>query len=187
MQELYYATTNAGKFAEVKRFFAQHAPDIIIKQCEEDLIEIQTNDQQFIAVQKAQQAWHKLQSPVLVDDAGIYFKKYAHFPGTMSKFVYQGIGFEGLFKLVDPHDEAYFKVSLAYAAGPHIHVFEDTCNGYIIHPKNFEAPPTLPYLDIFVPEGEVQTFAQLGTSETMDRYNPRRNALKKFLAWYKEH
>jgi non-canonical purine NTP pyrophosphatase (RdgB/HAM1 family) len=188
MQKLFYATSNAGKFAEVEKFFAQHAPEFKVEQYKEDLVEIQTNDQQHIAFHKAQQAWEKLQVPVLVDDAGVYFEKYKDFPGTMSKFVYQGIGFEGLLKLAEPQDKAFFKVTVAYAHGNGlIELFDDTCFGFIVHPKNFNMPPTLPYLAIFAPQGETKSLAELRITDAMQRYNPRVNALKKFLQWHSRH
>ena len=184
MQELFYATTNPGKFAEVEAFFKQYAPGVTIYQYAEDIAEIQTNDQNLIASYKAQQAWDRLQQPVLVDDAGIYFEKYNSFPGTMSKFVYQSIGLEGLFKLVDPHDKAFFKVSLAYAYGPcNIEIFESICYGSIVYPKNVDIPATLPYLAIFAPHGEQQTLAELRLSDKMHHYNPRISSLQKFLQW----
>ena len=186
--EIYYATSNSGKFAEVKNYLAEFAPHISLKQFDRDLPEIQTLDQRAIAVNKAQQAWNILQKPVLVDDAGVFCEKYNQFPGTLTKFVYEGIGFEGLLKLLEHNDKAAFVLQLVYMTGPDdYHVFEGRCEGRIVHPGSFDAPPSLPYCAIFAPTGSEKTLSQLMVTGEDRNYNHRIQALKKFLAWHSEN
>jgi XTP/dITP diphosphohydrolase len=185
--ELYYATTNAGKFDEIKRFLHDHNSAIILKQFDYDLVEIQTSDQQAIALHKAAQAWDILHKPVLVEDCGIYFEKYNQFPGTASKWLYEGIGLENILKLVNEGDKAYFLMTLVYSYGPgYYKIFEGRCDGYITHPAQFSIPPGLPYpyAAIFAPDGLKQTLADIRFTPKEHEYNYRIHALKKFLSWY---
>ena len=41
------------------------------------------------------QAYKILKKPLITDDTAIYFEGYPGFPGTFTKFVFQGLGFSG--------------------------------------------------------------------------------------------
>ncbi len=187
MNEIYYSTGNSGKFKEVSSYLSKNEPDINLKQLDQDLIEIQTDDQTEIAIYKAKQAWEILKQPVLVDDAGFYVKKYKNFPGTLSKFVYQGLGFEGMFKLFAHNDPAQFVVVLVYIYGPgKYRVFEHSSEGRVFIPAGeMHLDPKLPYLSIFSPEGFDKSYSQLRAIQDDSILNPRIHALKAFLNWYK--
>lgn len=185
MNELYYATGNSDKFDAVNRYLEKNLPHIVLKPCVQDFPEIQSYDQRAVAVDKARQAWDYLQKPVLVDDAGIYFEKYRDFPGVLTKFVYRGIGIEGLCKLTEPGDKATFRLSMVYYYGPETYeVFVGECPGHIIHQEHFVTGEYSPYDQIFAPEGRKETFAELLQSGQAEQYHYRIHALKKFLHWY---
>lgn len=185
--ELYYVTGNIGKFEEVQSFINRTNPTIDLKQIDFDLSEMQTLDQRGIAIDKAKQAWEKVQKPLLVDDAGIYFEAYHRFPGALTKFVYQGLGFKGILKLVDEDHRAYFIVYIVYIDGPDSYqVFEGRCDGKIVPPKEIIAHPLLPFNDIFVPAGSDLTYAELCNTAAVESFNARVKALQEFLSWYKK-
>ncbi|MBX9830676.1 hypothetical protein K2X40_01865 [Candidatus Babeliales bacterium] len=182
--ELYYVTGNAGKFEEVERFLSTYAPEIKLLQADVDLQEQQTDDQLAIALHKAQQAWDLLGKPLLVDDAGVYFDKYHKFPGTMTKFLYQGIGFDGIFKLVEHGDRARFFLYLIYVDGPtSFHTFEGECLGQVVKPAVFNAHPRLPFDDIFLPDGSDKTYVEMRHDDNFDLFAYRLHAVKKFVQW----
>lgn len=183
---LHYATTNSGKFEEVQHFFTQTIPHITIKQLALDVEEVQNTDQKYIAIDKAQKAWLQAKVPLLIDDAAIYFEKYNLFPGTLSKFISQGLGFEGLKKIISPGDRATFLLYLIFITGPEEYqIFEGRCDGKLIIPEYFDAHPSLPYDAFFVPDGETtKTYAQLRGTPDATQYLYRIRALKKFLDWY---
>ena len=162
MEQIYYATGNLGKFEEAKSYLAKHEPDIELIQFTEPLSEIQTKNQKEIALHKSRRAWERLHKPLIVDDSGIFFEKYGTFPGTLTKHVFEGIGFRGLMRLVKPHDRATFILNMIFVdqkGNPHI--FEGTSSGQIIHPEKFEANPQFPYDEIFMPDGSDKTYAEL--------------------------
>ena len=187
MQEITYVTGNSGKFEEVKRFFARHMPSLAFRRESLEITEIQSNVQLDIALDKARQAWQKLKKPVLVEDAGIYFDRYDNFPGAFTKFVYLGIGIEGLLKLVEKGDKATFVLHLIYLENyDTYHVFKGECKGSIVVPKGLSAHPELPYDDIFKPDGCEKSYAQLRGTDEFEDYAYRVDALKKFLSWLKK-
>jgi len=184
--EIYYATGNSGKFEEASRCIKKHAPFIELKQLDIDIEEIQTLDQKAIALDKARKAYKIIGKPVLVDDGGIYFEKYHEFPGTLSKFIYKALGFEGIFRLVSEGDRGYFKLTLAYNDGKREKTFECKKEGEIVTLKK-DTPfyHNLPFMSIFKPDGSDKTYAELHDSEEKEPYAFRQQAIKKFIEWYK--
>jgi len=183
---IYYATTNAGKFQEVKRYLEEHEPSIELKQLDQEIDEIQTMDQKAVALDKAEKAWSLIEEPVIVDDSAIYFDHYNNFPGTLTKFVYHGIGFEGLLKLAEDDNRATRKIFMVYKdKEKESHVFEGMTQGRIIRPKDFSSHPRLPYDAIFQPEGANKTMAFIKGTKEEAKYSYRLKALEKFLDFLK--
>lgn len=184
-KEIYYVTSNDGKFEEVSMYLKDRTFSPAVIQARIELDEIQSYDQQHIALDKARQAWNHIKKPVLVDDSGIYFDKYHKFPGTMTKFLYKGVGMKGVLKLVEPGDKAHFLLSLVYCDGPEsFEVFEGRCDGHVVFPDIFRANPNQPYDDIFQPQGSDKTYIQLWGTPEMGKYFYRLRAIDAFLKWY---
>ena len=185
-KEIYYVTTNDGKYEEVQEFIQKNNPEIKLKQFKIDIDEIQSLSQKKIALDKAKKAWDIVKKPLLIDDAAIYFEKYNNFPGTLSKFVSLGIGFEGIKKLINTGDKAYFLLHMIYVdKKDSITIFEGKCEGTLVQPKEFSGNPSLPYDCVFVPNGTNKTYAQIRNTKESEKYLYRIQALKKFLNWYK--
>jgi XTP/dITP diphosphohydrolase len=177
-------TTNAGKFQELKRYINYFNPDIIVEQEILDIPEYQDMDIKRVALGKAQYAWNILQKPLLIDDGGIYIEKYNQFPGVFSKYVFEGIGLEGIWKLAQEDPRTYFLNCLVYISGPQAYeFFEGKTHGTLIAPK-ITAHKTLPYRSIFIPKGFNKTLEELWSSKTDQSYNHRYKAIEKFVAWY---
>lgn len=187
--EIYYATGNQMKFDEAQEFFKKYLPHITLKQCDKDFDEIQTLDQKAVALHKAQQAWDYLRKPVLTEDAGVYFEKYHKFPGTLTKFIFKGIGYEGIFRLVDHNDPASFKFVLIFVYGPdQYHIFEASCHGKMIHTTQFERMYESAQFDpIFVPDSQTRTYDELRRAGLLEQYNYRAHGLKKFSEWFQQN
>jgi len=184
-QEIYFATGNQAKFDEAQKFLAAHAPHIVLKQFVCDLPELQTLDQKTVACEKARHAYNMLKNPVLIDDSGLYFTNYNNFPGTLSKYVYEGIGYEGIFKLVNPGDPAAFVLTLVCWYGPEQYeVFESRCEGKMVAPRFLPSTPkSFPFMSIFSPLDSDLSFAELYETPAWANYSWRYQALGKFIAW----
>ena len=98
-KKFYYVTNNAGKFEEVRDFFDKVAPSFHVEQYAIDIDEIQSLDQKIVVKDKIKKAFNLVKQPLLLDDGGLFFSAYKQFPGTLSKFVFKGLGFKVLLKL----------------------------------------------------------------------------------------
>jgi non-canonical purine NTP pyrophosphatase (RdgB/HAM1 family) len=178
-----YVTGNNGKFQEVRDFLAYEHSPVELEQQPFPMFEIQSMDQKAVALDKARQAYAVLKRPLIVDDAAIYFNKYNQFPGVFTRYVYMGIGMDGIFKLVKPGDRAYFLLHLVYIdAQGQEQVFEGRCDGTIVHPAVFKAHPDLPFDDIFLPDGSDLSYAELFGTPAFAQFAYRLKAIRTFLA-----
>lgn len=183
-KKIYYVTNNAGKFEEVRDFFDKTASSFQVEQYAIEIDEIQSLDQKIVVSDKVKKAFDMVKQPLLLDDGGLFFAAYNQFPGTLSKFVFQGLGFKGLFKLVEEDNRASFILQLAYTDGLQTQLFEGICQGRIIMPEDLSSHPKLPFTAIFKPDGSDKTLAQLRYTENFFHFSFRQQALQKFLDWY---
>lgn len=184
MKEIFYATGNRGKFEDVFNFVQRCAPQITLRQFDQDLIELQDTDQRTVAIEKGRVAWRLLKRPVIVDDAGIYFENYKDFPGVFTKYIYSGLGFDGIRRLIANGDPVYYQLHLVYFYGDEQYtVFVGRRNGIVVFPDVFPDKPALPFDTLFVPVGETRTFAELRKEGCLEPFDHRIAAFKDFLAW----
>lgn len=187
--QLLYVTTNRKKVSEIQQFITQSGADIELLPEPLELTEIQSLDQQAIALDKAQQAFHVFKRPLIIDDAGIFFERYNQFPGTLSKFVMEGMGFEGVKRLFDEGDRARFQLTLVYVNEQgEPFCFEGTTEGTLVKPAQMADPDYKLFNEYFVPDnqpgGGKKTVAQL--KEAGGSFY-RIDAFKKFLQWFSEN
>lgn len=182
--ELYYMTGNPAKFEEAALFFAKYVPSLKLLQSDIDLPEIQTLDQKAIALEKARKAWKRLKKPVLVDDTGVYFESYPNFPGTMTKFVYKALGFNGLFKLLNTGEPMSIRIVLVCMYGENEYaVIDETVSGIFNRDHRLDLHRSeAPFDTVFIPEGATETVDELRMQGKAEPYQYRMRALKKLLA-----
>ncbi|KKP24873.1 MAG: hypothetical protein SZ59_C0001G0191 [candidate division TM6 bacterium GW2011_GWF2_28_16] len=184
-KEIYFVTGNSGKFKEMKTYIENNVPEIELKQFKADIPEIQSMDQKEICIDKALKAWELLKKPLIVDDSAIYYEKYNNFPGTMTKYIYQGLGFDGIKKLIETGDKAYFTLQITYIENPEkIHVFEGKTEGTIKRHETFAGDPSLPHAYMFVPNGSNKLYEELRNTKEGEPFMHRIKALKAFVLWY---
>lgn len=188
MKEIYYATGNRGKFEMVQKYLNAHLPDLTIKQVDLDLIEEQSLDLEAISVFKAKQAWSELGKPVIVDDAGVYFERYKNFPGAMTKFIFQALGFEGLYKLYDEGDKAHFDVFLTFIWGENNYkTFIGDVAGRLIKPQNLEGDFDLPFTHLIIPEGSDKSIHESRVEAGYSNYEARIVAMGQFVDFLRNY
>jgi len=139
-----------------------------------------------IARESAKNLAEKLNKPVITEDTGLYFKAYNNFPGALPKFVYQGIGFEGIFKLLDGKDRsAYFKTVIGYCEPDKEPVlFEAEMDGKIADKIFMQATNAMPYDHIFIPDGHKKTIVEMGMEEK-NSFSQRGQAARKLGEYLK--
>jgi len=150
---LLFITTNKHKVLEVAAVLKKY--NIEIEQRAVSYPEDKEKDMAEIAESSARSLANKLNRPVITEDTGLYFEAYNSFPGALPKFVFQGIGFEGIFKLLQYKDRgAYFKTVLAYCKpNEEPKLFEAEMRGTITNEIVLPEADAMPYDHIFIPDG----------------------------------
>lgn len=82
---LYYITGNISKFETARGFFGPLGVEIVQKKL--DIIEIQSDSTEEIAVDKANKAFSKLKHALIINDSGWYISALNGFPGSYMKHV----------------------------------------------------------------------------------------------------
>jgi XTP/dITP diphosphohydrolase len=135
---LRYVTTNSGKVREARQYLDPDA----IKSLSYDYTEIQATSLRPIAATGAHEAYHYTDSPVLVDDAGLFIDDFDGFPGPYSAFVENTLGVKTVQRVVENESEissdATFRCVLAYCDGEAIEPSDDE---YLNTNTDTETPP----------------------------------------------
>ena len=184
--EIYYVTSNQGKFEEARRFFELHAPAISLKQLKVELDELQDLDEQIVLRHKALQAWNLVQKPLLVDDSGFYLQAYPRFPGTLAKPVMKSLGFEGLKTLTEKNNNVTNFVTLGFVtSASSVVTFYGQTKGHVCcHPHDEANFAKFGFYSIFIPDDSDKTYYELRSVPASQCFFHRNRALEKFLAWY---
>lgn len=182
-EPLFVVTSNPQKAKEIKA--ALQGYGISIRTSAFDIPEIKDLSIERVVIDKAEKAFVHLRRPVLVDDTGIFFVGYQHFPGAYSKFAFQALGFKGLFRLFKPKQRAYFCSYIAYkysAKVPPV-LFRGFCRGRMITQLRGQRKKKMPYDNIFIPDGDTLTFSQM-TIVGKQQYDHRSKAVRQFARYY---
>jgi len=182
-----FITTNKGKFEEVENLFKAFDIEVewINRKYEED-----TDDSVGDTAKKAAlKLADELQKPIVLEDTGLFFEAYGGFPGPSPKFVFNTLGYKGIFKLLDGESRrAYFQTFAAYCEpGQEPVIFSGEMNGTfsseVYHADDSKFDP-MPYDRIFIPEGKHVTISDM-TIEGKNQLSQRSKAFIK-LAKYLE-
>ena len=187
MKHITVVTSNCGKFEEIKRYIHFFDPTIIVEQSALDVPEYQDMDIEKIAIGKAQHAWNILKKPLLIDDGGLYLEKYNKFPGAFSKYVYEGIGLEGIWHLAQDDPRAFFLNCLVYKdCATTEQIFLGMTKGHLIKPTGTIGHKQLPFRSIFVPQGHTQTIDELWQHEQDQKSHHRFQSIEKLMDFLKK-
>lgn len=181
-RSLVFVTSNPHKSIEVANALRPY--DISVKHHNVDIPEIQGDTIEQVVRDKVEQAYKIVKKPVIVDDAGIFFKGYKHFPGIYSRFIISALDFEGIFKLIKSGHKAYFVSYIAYKAAARSRpiLFSGRCQGSLVNKIGGKRKNRMLYDNIFIPQGDDRTFAQMTTDEKQ-QYDHRSKAIKKFARY----
>lgn len=183
--KVYFVTGNQGKFIEVSEIMK--AKGIEVEQIKMDKPEIKSDSIREIAADAAEKLAQKLGKPIVCEDTGFFLEAFNNFPGAHPKFVYDAIGLEGIFKLLEGKGrKAYFMTAAAYCGpGKKAEIFEGILKGRVAEKISEEkALPGLPYDRIFVPENGEKPWSE--TPEIKKKSNHRKEAFEKLADFLKK-
>jgi non-canonical purine NTP pyrophosphatase (RdgB/HAM1 family) len=126
---------------------------------------------------KAKDAFAVIGQPLCVDDFGFYIEKFNKFPGALTKFIFKSLGYDGLLRLVDQDDRAYYKSLIAYTDGTNLEVFEGILKGRINKEVPSEYVENSPINSVFIPDGYTEVFEK--SKQSVDFISHRKIALEK--------
>ncbi len=169
LQELYFVTSNKKKAQEAEAIL-----DFPIKTIALDIEEIQDIDLEKIAAHKATAAFNILKKPLLVDDVGLFIEVWNGFPGPFVKWIVES-GEDVFLRMLacEKKRDAVGKAVIGFHDGEQVHTFVGEVKGSIAQEKLGEGWGWDP---IFIPEGQTQTYAQMGI-EKKNILSHRRKAL----------
>ena len=168
-----FVTGNKGKLAEVKSILginddnvSDELPYKLVNQ-PIDLPELQGTPQE-IAKAKVLEAYKIVQGPVLIEDTCLCFNAMNGLPGPYIKWFLDGMGREGLYKMIKSFDDhsgyAMCLFTLTFD-GKEVLYFEGRCNGQIVAPAGESGFGWDP---IFAPDAATKkgdTFASMDKDE----------------------
>lgn len=171
-------TGNSGKAREYASLLG-----IQVSATRVDLIEIQSLDVTKVVERKAEDAYARLRSPVIVDDTGLTLNAWNGLPGALIAWFLDTVGTQGILNMAaDVADRsATVTTALGYADETGVRVFAGTIHGSLTTGPRGNGG--FGYDSIFVPAGNTLTFAEM-SSEQKNAISHRRlaaDALREYL------
>jgi XTP/dITP diphosphohydrolase len=165
MQPILFITTNKHKFEEVHAVMEPYG--IKLEQLMQSYSEDKDADMAVVVERAARDLAPIIKRPFFVEDTGLFFKAYNNFPGALPKFIFNGIGFDGIFRLLAGKDRsAYFKTYIAYnEPDKESQLFFGEMHGQITEKIILPDVDAMPYDHIFIPEGQTRVIAAMSLAE----------------------
>ncbi|MDA8352194.1 MAG: non-canonical purine NTP pyrophosphatase [Firmicutes bacterium] len=178
-----FATQNQAKLTEAKQVLQPWGMDVEALSLE--LVEPDFGTIEAVARDKLRQVRKRGYRRAMVDDAGIFFKAYDHFPGILTKRIFERLGYKGVMKLLAGESrEAWFEGVVAVLWDGETAVFSAKTPGRILDvaPAQVRPEPGFPFNPIFVPEGEHRTMGEM-SAEERETYSYRGKVLRQVAVW----
>lgn len=174
--DLFFVSSNVHKYNEAKKILDCFG--IKLGFLKSKLEEIQSNSLDEIARKKAQHAFSKYKTPLIIEDDGLFIDALGGFPGPYSSYVFKTIGNNGILDLLTNHRCAKFISVITFCDGEILESFSEKLPGFI---SKSQMGNGWGFDPIFVPNNTDKTFA-----ETVDKneLSHRYKSLKKFANWY---
>lgn len=165
MKKLKFITSNKYKFQEIQAVLANY--NIEIEQADIDYPENKEDDLETVAQKASKDLAEKLQEPVIVEDTGFYFDAYNNFPGPHPKFIFNAIGFDGIFRLLAGKDRGFTcKTVIGYCEPSQDPIlFIGEMKGQVTEEIFNPEADTMPYNHIIIPDGFSKTVSEMNLEE----------------------
>ncbi|MBT4277911.1 XTP/dITP diphosphatase [Candidatus Falkowbacteria bacterium] len=184
--KIVFVTTNKHKFQEVRDVLKDYPVEL--EQLDMEYEENHDDQIEDIARDAVKKLANELNKPVILEDTGLFFEAYDGFPGALPKFVYNTLGYKGIFKLLENEKrDAYFKTVAAYCKpGEEAVLFEGVMKGVITEKVYNQDKDAMPYDRIFIPEGKTKTISEMSLEEK-NSFSQRAKAFKEFGEYITKH
>jgi len=191
MNIIFFVSNNIHKYSEIKSILHDRTTDLDVNFYKQNIIEIQDDQIEKIAIEKAKSAYNTVKRPIIIEDDGLFINSLNGFPGQYSSYVFKSIGNRGILRLLEGSRDrsAFFKSIFVYRNGIIAKVFSGQINGKIsltITDGGWGYDP------IFIPFNNHnkhynKTFAELNKTNKKNELSHRRIALDKFVKWFHQN
>ena len=189
MTNITFVTGNAGK---VESLTNRLPDDFSVHKQDLNIAEIQDNDVEVIAKQKALDAWSQVGKPVVVQDSGFHIDALNGFPGPYIKHTLNTIGPERIVRLLNSKEArtCYFRQALGYVdeeGSAHTFTNEPVEKGRIANEvaERNTSISWSPLWRIFIPADADKPLALFSKAEIQEREQSEDGASEfdKFAQW----
>ena len=183
INSLFFVTSNSNKFLEVESILKKRLNSTKLRFYKYHIIEIQSDDIEMIALEKARYAYDMVKQPIIIEDDGLFIKSLNGFPGQYSSYSFATIGNRGIMKLMKGESDrsAFFRSIFVYNDGTEIELFSGQICGKIatrLDKGGWGFDP------IFIPEKSNMSLGRLYIVNKKNMFSHRRLTLEKFISWY---
>lgn len=175
MKKLIFVTQNKNKLADVQKLL----PEFEIEHVDFETPEIQSLDPREIIEKKLEYAYNKIKQPCFVMDASLSLDCLNGFPGPFVKWWFEKtVGAEKTCQIAKLFNEfgCTWTNVFGYFDGKDTHFLEEAIRGIL--PTEPRGTNGYNWDTIFIPEGEIRTFAEM-TFEEKQSYVPTKKLLHK--------
>lgn len=188
MNIIFFVSNNIHKYSEIKSILHDRTTDLDINFYKQNIIEIQDDQIEKIAIEKAKSAYNTVKRPIIIEDDGLFINSLNGFPGQYSSYVFKSIGNRGILRLLEGSRDrsAFFKSIFVYNNGIIVKVLSGQINGKI---SSTITDGGWGYDPIFIPfnnhdNHHNKTFAELSKTNKKNELSHRSIALDKFVKWF---
>lgn len=183
INSLFFVTSNSNKFLEVESILKKRLNSTKLRFYKYHIIEIQSDDIEIIALEKARYAYDMVKQPIIIEDDGLFIKSLNGFPGQYSSYSFATIGNRGILKLLNGESDrsAFFRSIFVYNDGSEIELFSGQICGKI---STRLCRGGWGFDPIFIPEKSNMSLGRLYIINKKNMFSHRRLTLEKFISWY---
>lgn len=164
MKQCTFITGNLDK----RRYLEAHC-GFAIPYLDVDLDEVQSLDLSYVTRKKAESAYARVHSPVLVEDVAFECDAWKGLPGTFVKFFLKQMGVDGLCAALPPQERGVTaRCIYDYFDGARHTIFEGSMRGTV--PSEPRGEHGYGWDTMFIPEGHTLTRAEMTEEENMRTY-----------------
>ena len=178
MKKILVATGNKGKVEELEDILK-----VPLEIADVEIDEVQSMDLEYVSKRKTEEAYKVLKRPVITDDVGVFIEAWDNFPGPFVKYAYQILGLKKILDLLkdEKNRNVIVKSAISFHDGNKIHTFIGEVKGTIAQAER--GTHGWGFDPIIIPDGETQTFAEMGAKKKNTLSHRRRavDKLKEFL------
>jgi len=169
-----FVTSNEGKFEEARSIL-----DVELQRKGLEIEEMQAVEIEKVVRHKVNEAYERVEEPVIVEDTGLFIEDWNGLPGALTKFFLEKLGNEKICQILDEERKSSAETCVAYKDKENTKIFKGVVKGKIAEEPKGEGFGWDP---IFVPKGHERTFGEM-TTEEKNRLSMRNKALSKVRAY----